>query len=365
MDNLRVRYQESPVLEKFSSGSLMVDLVTDGGFPIGRAINVVGDFSAGKSLLSIETCASFARTYPDGLIKYVETESAFDPNYASTIGLPVERVQLESGLVVMEDIFKDFDKFISSNPGVHKLYIIDSLDAVSDLEELDRDIDKDTFGGSKPKLLGQFFRRLNSKSTKSLCTLIIVSQVRDNIGARFGDKQRRSGGKALDFYTSIVLWMNRTGNIKKTVNKIVRTTGITTKIKTKKNKVGSPYKEGILHINFAYGIDDEISCLEWVRKELKKDTITLSGKEFSIVPLENAIKKARIDQKHTLLKKIRHDILTETTNLWNSTESSFRPKISKKDILESVMDDNLDDLKVGAKGAKEDVEVDESESIDD
>lgn len=352
----RSRYQETPVLEKFSTGSLMVDLVTDGGFPIGRAINIVGDWSAGKSLLAIETCSAFARQYPDGIIRYVETESAFDPNYAALIGLPVERVQLESSLTVIEHIYKDFDNFINSFPKQRKLYIIDSLDAVSDLEELDRDIEKGSFGGSKPKLMGQFFRTLNSKSSSSLCTLIIVSQVRANIGVRFGDKQRRSGGAALDFYCSIVLWLNRTGNIKKTSNKLSRTIGITTKIKTKKNKVGAPYKEGILHINFAYGIDDEISCLEWIRKELKSDSIVLSGKEFQILPLETAIKKARNDKKYSLLMKLRNDIYTETKRLWEEVESRFKPPITKRDLMGAVADSDLKGLVVPAKGSKDEEE---------
>jgi recombination protein RecA len=36
-------------------------------------------------------------------------------------------------------------------------------------------------------------------------TLLIVSQVRDKIGAMFGAKHTRTGGRALDFYASQVL----------------------------------------------------------------------------------------------------------------------------------------------------------------
>ncbi|MEK7180454.1 MAG: hypothetical protein AAB706_03180, partial [Patescibacteria group bacterium] len=82
--------------------------------------------------------------------------------------------------------------------------------------------------------------------------LIVVSQIRENIGVSFGEKHRRSGGKALDFYASQIVWLYNKGQIK---NGNV-TTGIEILAKIKKNRVWKPFREAPFSILFEYGIDD-------------------------------------------------------------------------------------------------------------
>src|ERR1019366_4415396 len=100
-----------------------------------------------------------------------------------------------------------------TKPGQPGLYILDSLDALSDRAELERKIDEPSFGAGKAKQMSQLFRRLIRKINKTDVAVIIISQIRDNIGVRFGDKTTRSGGHALDFYASQVLKLAHLKNI--------------------------------------------------------------------------------------------------------------------------------------------------------
>jgi RecA/RadA recombinase len=66
--------------------------------------------------------------------------------------------------------------------------------------------------------------------------LIIISQIRDKIGVMFGEKHSRSGGKALDFYASLIVWLTELKKIQKTIKGVKRSIGISVKAKEKKNQ---------------------------------------------------------------------------------------------------------------------------------
>jgi len=112
--------------------------------------------------------------------------------------------------------------------------------------------------------MSELFRRLVRRLEQANVTVIIVSQVRDKIGAMFGRKTTRSGGRALDFYASQVLYLAHIGRITKTVSGQKRTIGVRVKAMTDKNKVGLPFRDAEFEIRFGYGIDDVQACLDWM-----------------------------------------------------------------------------------------------------
>lgn len=148
-------------------------------------------FISHNSLLCIEAAANFHHQFPNGKIIYLEAEAAFDESYAEALGMPVTSVNfvgedLEDFTV--ESWFEHLTETIEalSKEDVPCLYIVDSLDALSDRAEKGREIDKGSYGASKPKIVGQLFRRLTKEIEKTQIHLMIVSQVRDNIGVCFG-----------------------------------------------------------------------------------------------------------------------------------------------------------------------------------
>jgi recombination protein RecA len=136
------------------------------------------------------------RQYPANHIRYIEAESAFDLPYARSMGLP-EGVEMVSAVRTVEELSNDLKTFLEgANGNTPYLYILDSLDALSDEAEMDRDIGDGTYGTGKAKMMSQLFRRqVNMLETKH-CTFIVISQIRDKIGVSFGCRRfKRSNAR--------------------------------------------------------------------------------------------------------------------------------------------------------------------------
>lgn len=298
-----------------------MDLVLGGGWPLGRMSNIVGDKSTGKTLLAIEACTNFARVYPKGRILYREAEGAFDKEYAQALGMPLDRIKFKDDIDTVEDFADDLKEQIekAESSDVPGLYVLDSLDSLSDKAEMGRKKDEKSYGTEKAKALSVMFRKLTRQVKRSNVHLMIISQVRDNIGVTFGRKQRRSGGHAMDFYASQVLWLAHIQRIKKTRNKQERVIGIRINASCEKNKIGLAFRSCEFNIRFGYGIEDYQAGLEWLKEHNKLDAVGIKVKEYDDylhdAPLweaeEYAREKARLDAG--LLKA------------WSEVETSFLP----------------------------------------
>ncbi len=307
-------------VEFIPSGSALMDLILGGGYPLGRISNIVGDRSSGKTLLAIESCANFAKSFPTGLIHYIEAESAFDVDYAASLGLPIDRVTMHNEYNTVEQLFTFLEELLEGLQGEPVLCIIDSLDALSDEAELERKFNEGSFGAAKAKKLSEAFRRLVRAINKKRCHLMFISQIRDNIGVMFGKKHTRSGGKALDFYASQVVWLTELGKIKRQTHKIERVIGLDVKAKCEKNKITMPFREVELVLRFGYGMDDEQSSLKWLLKVSPGEEVDRWVK---------AVPAARIAGDRGVIQQLRDEISTRVRTLWQEIEANLAPEISK------------------------------------
>jgi RecA/RadA recombinase len=356
----RVVEEEDPELEKHASdyfasmnkedlqfihtGAATLNCAAGGGWVLGRVVNLVGDKSAGKTLLAIEACTNFRIQYPKDPIRYAESEHAFDEKYAEALGLPVESVEFaektdpSSGkkrdeakpIRTIEDWYNDMSAFlgrVKQSKTKRGLYVIDSLDALSDEAELKRTMGEGTYGVSKPKLLGELFRRLISDMDECQVTLVVVSQLKDKIGVTFGEKQTRAGGRALDYYATHIVWLADLGQIKKTVQGIERMIGRKIRARFKKNKVAIPYRECEYPIIFGYGIDDLTSNAEWLiehgREELLREHLDMSKSGYA-----KRIEKLR-DLGGEPVRIARETLRKLVYQEWEKVERSFLPKARK------------------------------------
>lgn len=339
-------------VEFVSSGCTLIDCVLGGGWAMGRIVNVVGDRSAGKTLLAIEACANFNKTYPDGYIRYAEAEAAFDQLYAEALGLPEGKVDFEAGdpekgITTVEDFHKDIERVLKNNPDRPILYVLDSLDALSDEAEAERDIDKGSFGASKAKKMGELFRRLVQRIENQRCLVIIISQLRDKIGVTFGEKQTRSGGRALDFYASQIVWLSEIGKLTKEMSfaddrvgdaakavrgekpkntGVKRIVGVDVRMKCKKNKVGLPFRECEYPVVFGYGVDDMTANVQWLLDvgadgRLKEVGMSKAGWRIRTDNLRNKGGQAQRDVREALDAIVRQE--------WTRIETKFLPQSKK------------------------------------
>lgn len=306
------------------TGSKMLDLALGGGWVEGRIGNIIGDKATGKSLLCIEACANFVAKHDSGKIMYRECEAAFDPQYAEALGMPLDRVDFGEKFNTVEDLFEDLLAVCKKAAKHPILYIVDSLDSLSDRDEIDRDIDKGSFGAAKAKKMSEMFRRLVRDMERSRVTLLIVSQIRDNIGVTFGRTWTRSGGRALDFYSSQTLVLAQKGKLKKTIKGVERPVGIALKAQVDKNKVSLPFREVEFTLSFGYGIDDVPSCLEWLKSVKALDLLDIGSKD-DIKPYLKQLDAMDSGEYRKEVKRI-HRIVTDR---WYEIESSFMPKRKK------------------------------------
>ena len=290
-----------------------------------------------NTLLAIEAVANFSLLYPGEPIYYLEAEAAFDQEYAA-LGMPVEAVEFvemfdDEGNAdnTVEFLFEHLQELIKARTsGAMKydkcLYVIDSLDALSDRAEKERDNDQGSYGMGKQKKMSEMFRRIVAELEKAGITLLVISQIREKIGVTFGEKYTRSGGKALDFYCSQIVWLADVGKLKRTVRKQERVTGVKVKAKCKKNKVGLPFRECDYQIEFGYGIDDLTSCLEFLKgvdalDEIESVTVSKAQMGTSIRKIKNMDDDDYDDAMAEIKGLVR--------KYWREIDQSFMPVRTK------------------------------------
>lgn len=320
--NLENFYFEDEPLVFFSTGSTVLDCSIGGGLPLKRISNFVGDKSSNKTGIAIEAMANFRKTFPNGKIYYIECESAFDISYARRLGLPNDdnTFVIENKEIVSEvnDVITDALKSITEE-NVEGLIIIDSLDSVK--VSYDPAIDAGYSGAKRAGLIGNMI--INQVGPLKRCNahLMIISQVRYNIGVSFGEKFIRSGGKALDFHSSQVVWLAMTEKIKKTIKGIERPIGIWIKSNCKKNKISMPYRTSEFPVIFGFGIDDVTSCLYFL-KDVKGALEELGIEKKDIETMSREVYEKR---DSALIKKIQD----YTIKTWDETEKGFQLQASK------------------------------------
>jgi len=317
-------------IQFISTGCAVLDCALGGGVALGRTANLVGDRSTAKTGTATEVLINFVSAYPSGSAAYRETEAAFDEEYAAAMGLPIDKVDFgdpDEPLITVEDFYRDFDAFCdkqlkAKEPG---LYVLDSMDALSDEAEMARDIEKGSFGAAKAKKMSEMFRKITRKQEQANVCLFIVSQVRENIGAMFGEKYTRSGGKALDFYASQIFWLANLGQLKRTSNKVERVYGIKLRASVKKNKVGLPFRKADFQFEFGFGTNDLLASVEWLKEVNRLDAIDLKATEAKDFIQEIA----KMDTKE--YSEERQRAAQAVKIIWAEIEETFIPTRKKYD----------------------------------
>ena len=303
----------------------------------GTIINVVGDSSAGKSILAFTILAAIAAEpmYKNYRLIHDDAEcgEAFNVEklFGKKLAKRIEAPAYDSNNEEMHsETVQDFHMFVKDAVEAERpfIYILDSWDSV-DSEEDQKKIDEDrklwkkgkklsgTYGTAKAKQASTILRNIRSDIKKTESLVIIISQVRENLNAMaFGSKKTRSGGKALKHYSWQEIWLFLGKKERKNELQI----GVNTIIKVEKNRENGKLRNTQTVIFYDLGIDDVKSNIDWLiaNGEIKKQ----KGK-FYIKDLDIAAQKADLIEyieKNNLeiqLQKIVH-------RKWNEIEDSVK-----------------------------------------
>lgn len=343
------------------SGSRMLNIACSdkyqGAFVMGRYVNVIGDSSAGKSLLILSMLAEMANDpkFHNYRFIYDDAEEANSFDIKALFGSKLyDRIEPPGFEQIMNTVTGEiitvpknsdtiqefqlniFDAF-SDKSEKPFIYVLDSFDAITSKDELEttqKNMDhlrkgtKETgsYGMDKPKIIGKILRMIKGKLKETQSFLVIISQTRDDINPMTFTTKTRSGGNALKFYASHEIWLAVAGKIKKTALGHDRVIGVNVRAKVGKNKLTGKLREVEFPIYYNYGVDDVSSCVDFVLStnhwELEKKTIIAD---------DIGVKGTR----ETLIKYIEEnnleDVLFSIANTkWNDIENAVAIKRKNK-----------------------------------
>ena len=326
------------------TGSTLLNLACSdnpfGGYRKGKIVTAPGGSSSGKTIAVLSTFADSnkLKRLKDYKFIYDDVEDAleFDMEYlfGKQVAKRIIAPQYDGKDPIFSDTIQDFKMNILRlcKEGQPFIYALDSLDALTSDEELEKEFKKlvakaksdealkeitGSYKTEKAKIMGETLRMIKHNLAKNDSLLITVQQERDKIGATFGKKKTTSGGNAPFFYSTHQTWYNRIQTLKSKGRKI----GSRCKVEMTKNKLTGKLRDVEFDIFYDYGIDDIGSCVDFVISEKhwsKPSAQTFDAKELGVTGSRSTI------INHIEKNNLEHDLQELTGKIWNEIEESLR-----------------------------------------
>ena len=240
-------------LRKMPIGISAIDHVLAGGFAFDRVSLIVGEFSAGKTLL-----AMFALKAAQELgltCAYIDGEKTWTEEWATILGVDASKV-----LVVRprtgEDAFNAAVGLVRRKLG---FLIIDSLASLRPTAEYDADeseMHQKKHMGGHAQLVGLGLSHIEAENQGTL--VIAINQLRSTVGISYGNPETIPGGKAQQYIAWQLIRVRRGQWIEEEGKRV----GYKLKVRVEKSKQSEPFRETEVPYYFRGEIDEIAGTLE-------------------------------------------------------------------------------------------------------
>jgi recombination protein RecA len=325
------------------TGSDMLDIAIsnrpNGGFPMGRIIEITGLEQSGKSLMAAHSLANTQKI--GGVAVLIDTETAVSREFLEAIGVDVSKLVYISADSV-EQIFEYTETIIekvratSTNNDKPVTIVIDSMAAASTEKELDADYGKDGYATDKAIIISKAMRKITNTIGREKITLIITNQLRQKLNAMaFSDPWTTSGGKAIPFHASVRLRLKNIGTIKIKEGTKERIAGIKVRAQVIKNRMGPPLRAADFDILFDRGIDNYGS---WLTVLKDNNLVKQAGAWYTYIDTESG-EEIKFQSKDFI--KILEDNVELREQLYGKICEASIVKYKKKGELDELDPDLL------------------------
>lgn len=210
-------YADTP---RLPTGIFPFDLASGGGFPMGRVSVVFGPESSGKTNVVLKAIGQGQRIYPDKSAVFVDAEGAYDPAWASLLGVDVSKL-----IVVTPEYAEQAVDMIEAFLYAEDVFCValDSIAALSTQNEIESSAEKAAVGGASliiGKLLKKATVSFNRMRNQGMMppAFIGINQIRHKIGVMFGDPETQPGGNAVKFAPSFIVRLYGKNVVDKKIN---------------------------------------------------------------------------------------------------------------------------------------------------
>lgn len=312
-----------------SSGSTLLDLAISGGrkrgggFPGGIMVVAYGPSGSGKTVLACEVAGAIQRQ--GGELNYKDSEARLDKKFSEIFDLDYENINYDKPNTIPEAFLPLYKWKV--DPTKINGYVIDSLAALSTNLEMDDD-SGDKMGMRRAKEFSEHLRKGARIVTNNNLLLFCTNQIREKADAqKFERKDINPGGKAIEFYASLILRFSSYSKIVKEVKvsgkPVKRVIGIEVDIEVVKSSIWKPHHVAPVIIYYDYGIDDIRANLQYIKDYSSNTMYTINGENLN-VSLDKSVKMIEADGREAELRE-------EVIDLWESIESKFAVDRKKKE----------------------------------
>lgn len=206
-NNVLVKDLSNINIEKFPTGSLDLDIKTEGGYPRGKLIEVFGENQSGKTTLAVHAVKEHQKKYEGDPILWVDLEDVYDNEYMSSIGVDITNNFILAKPLTGEDAWNlmiEFTKQFQDGG----LIVLDSVALLLPSKESEGEVG-DAQMGAAARMNSQGLRKIFPHLGKNKITFLAINQTRSKIGVMFGDPITTTGGKGWEFYARTRIKMSK------------------------------------------------------------------------------------------------------------------------------------------------------------